>query len=415
MIFRRGSASKQKRKTRVTREGLVYLGVLAFVLFGAVARDINLMIMLAGMMIGPIIISWRWTGLILNRLEIERKLPQGVGAGELLVVELVARNRRKRLASWAIAIEDPLHREQPPGDSRESSPILGNVLIGHVPPGEERSVTYRGRLEQRGRYRLGPIQASTRFPFGFISHTVTFDERDSLIVYPKLGRLGPAWNRLKQQAMTGKSRAQQRQGLTEGDFYGLRDWRAGDNKRWIHWRTSARRGGLMVRQFELPRVQEFAVLLDLCQSNTDAAQHSRHVEFALSFAATIAAEFCRRGTNQLMLAVTGRHPVCVSGAGSMGFLPEILEKLAVAETHKADLLPELLSKCVEVIRPNMGAMLVTTRGLSPADVLKAANVQNDTRKAGVLASMSIVDVSSEIAAEYFQLDPEQPSTEVSAT
>ena len=404
-MFRR-PFSRQKLKTRVTREGLFYLAVLAFVLVGAVARDINLMIILAGMMIGPLVISWRWTALILSRLEVERKLPVGVGAGELLVVELSARNGRRRFASWAVAIEDPIHREQPAAPVSDEQPTLGTALIGHVPAGEVRSVTYRGRLNHRGKYRFGPIQASTRFPFGFISQTITLAEEDFLIVYPKPGRLGPGWNRLRQLSMTGKSRAQQRQGLTEGDFYGLRDWRAGDNKRWIHWRTSARRGGLMVRQFEQPRVQEFAILVDLTEPAKAGPGHARHVEFALSFAATIVADFCRRGTSQLLLAVSGRTPVVLRGTGSMSYLPDFLEKLAVAESHNEDHLPALLGKAVDELRPNMIALLITARGLSTADIMRAAGVRDDARKGSVLASMPIIDVSSETAAEYFHLDPD---------
>lgn len=394
---------KLKRKTRVTKEGLYYLGVLGFVLCGAFMREINLMIVLAGMMVGPIVISWRWAVMMLSRFEVDRKLPSGVGAGELLVVELAARNVRRRWASWAIAVEDSIRREQPAG---RYEPITAIVLIGHVPAGQVSRVTYRGKLPDRGKYRFGPLVVSTRFPFGLISRSVTLDEPGSLIVYPRFGRLGPAWSRLEQLALTGKSRTQHRQGLTEGDFYGLRDWRPGDNKRWIHWRTSARRGGLMVRQFEQPRVHDFAVLVDLWQPPGAEPDRVQHVEYALSFAATIVADLCRRGASQLVLGIAGRQVVCLRGAASIALLPELLEKLAVAEATDGNQLPELFSKLSEELRPGIGVLLITTRAINQADAATITGVGHDARKANLINSMRIVEVSSATAAEYFHMEAE---------
>ena len=394
---------KLNRKTRVTREGLYYLGVLGFVLCGAFMREINLMIVLAGMMVGPIVISWRWAVMMLSRFEIDRKLPIGVGAGELLVVELAARNGRRRWASWAVAVEDSIRREQPVGDYE---PIAATVLIGHVPAGQVRTVTYRGKLPDRGKYRFGPLVVSTRFPFGLVSRSVTLDEPGSVIVYPRLGRLGPAWSRLEQMALTGKSRTQHRQGLTEGDFYGLRDWRPGDNKRWIHWRTSARRGGLMVRQFEQPRVHDFAVLVDLWQPSPDGVDRVQHAEYALSFAATILADLCRRGASQLVLGIAARQVICLRGAASMALLPELLEKLAVADASDGNKLPELFSKLSDELRQGMGVLLITTRPISQGDASTITGLGHDPRHASLVNSMRIIDVSSGAAAEYFHVEAE---------
>jgi len=46
------------------------------------------------------------------------------------------------------------------------------------------------------------------------------------------------------------------------DLYGVREYRAGDPLRRIHWRTSARRGQLVVREFEPPGLRVLALLLD---------------------------------------------------------------------------------------------------------------------------------------------------------
>ena len=50
-----------------------------------------------------------------------------------------------------------------------------------------RQAAYRGRLARRGRYRLGPLRVSTRFPFGLFCHTLTLAESESLWCFPGWG------------------------------------------------------------------------------------------------------------------------------------------------------------------------------------------------------------------------------------
>ena len=260
---------RSPRRTTICTEGWYYLVVLGFVLGGALMRNMNLLLVLFGMMASPLVLNWRLVRATLARLEVRRKLPKSVSAGDLLVVELEAVNPRPRLASWAIAAEDCIQRE---GHGDSTAPIVGSVLFPHVPAGHSRKESYRGRLTQRGRYRFGPLRVSTRFPFGLVRTTTTLDQPQTLLVYPRLGRLTRRWQRLHRSADMGASHVQRRQGLLEGDFYGLRDWRSGDSRRWIHWRTSARRQTPAVRQFEQRRNQDLALIVELWQPDRPDAR-----------------------------------------------------------------------------------------------------------------------------------------------
>ena len=48
-----------RRRAWLSREGWYYSAVLAFILAGAVLKSVNLLVILAGMMIAPLIINWR--------------------------------------------------------------------------------------------------------------------------------------------------------------------------------------------------------------------------------------------------------------------------------------------------------------------------------------------------------------------
>ena len=55
------------------------------------------------------------------------------------------------------------------------------------------------------------------------------------------------------------------------DLYGVREYRSGDPLRRIHWKTSARRGELVVREFEPPGLKVVALLLDAEPATQPAA------------------------------------------------------------------------------------------------------------------------------------------------
>ena len=115
----------------------------------------------------------------------------------------------------------------------------------------------------------------------------------------------------------------------------MREWRSGDGRRLIHWRSSARLGKLVVRQFERPRNRDVAVVLDLWQPEPPAAEHLENVELAVSFAATVLADLCRKGGSNVYLALSNDGPECVGGPASPALLQGLMEQLAVVEAHAA--------------------------------------------------------------------------------
>ena len=76
----------------ICREGWAYILVTLIVLAAAILRQINLLMALFGMMAAIPILSWRVVQASLKRLEIRRKAPESISAGDLLVVEIEAVN-----------------------------------------------------------------------------------------------------------------------------------------------------------------------------------------------------------------------------------------------------------------------------------------------------------------------------------
>src|SRR5206468_4266786 len=104
------------------------------------------------------------------------------------------------------------------------------------------------------------------YPFGLVRREAGLVPGEEIIVLPQLGRLhrGRLRRLLKQSAPTvGRIRRQlRRHPMAQAEFHGLRAFRSGDSPRLIHWRTSARRGELMVREFEEAPTDNLVLIFD---------------------------------------------------------------------------------------------------------------------------------------------------------
>ena len=389
----------RKIQFSISREGWYYLFVLTFIVSGALLREINLLLVLTGMMIGPFLFNWWAVTTTLHRLRLERSLPDRIGAGDLLIVELALTNGRARLGSWTVVVEDRIHRlESSKGDGIKHV----CVMAPRVRPGETTRLGYRGRLLERGHYEFGPVRVSTRFPLGLLWRAIQFKSVDLLVVYPRLGQLTLGWAQLVQTRRVGSRHSRHRHGLVEGDFYGLRDWRSGDSRRWIHWRTSAKRGSLKIRQFEQQRSQEVTLLVDLWQPAHASSEQIEVIELAVAFAATAVEDMCRRGSSQILLGLSGDRLRWISGAASMGLLYEAMDLLAGAKGDNHDHLPELIERALERITPGMKAIILSTRPTDLNDTNRFGKVWDDPHKRNALGRIDCIDVGGEEVGKFFR-------------
>jgi uncharacterized protein (DUF58 family) len=392
-----------RRQTTICREGWYYLVIVVLVLVGAVSKDVNLLLILAGMLLGALLLNWRAVRAALNGLKIERQLPSRLCAGDVLSVNLSLTNTRPRLGSWGVVVEEQIQREsiaeRGNGNHRRQPLLRPSVLFPYVEAGQSRKGVYRGRLPERGRYRFGPLRLSTRFPFGLFSRTITAGETETLIVLPRLGRLTEGWTSRRLEAFAGTQR-RQRPGA-EGDFYGVREWRGGDGRRLIHWRSSARLGRLVVRQFERPRTRDVAVVLNLWQPEHAAAEDAENAELAVGFAATVLADVCRKSGSNVYLGLTNAEPECVGGPASPATLQGLLERLATAESRSDDALSALLAHALPRIAADTEIVLVSTGPVDLADPARFAALWSDPLVRDRLRRILCVDTSSEQLSMYF--------------
>ena len=393
-----------RHPTIIHREGWYYLLIVAIVFGGALFKEVNLLLILAGMLLGPVLLNWQAVRTNLRGLRIERKLPRGLSAGDWLSVSLRLGNARRRLGAWAVVVHEQIERvPAAPANHRRDPPARPDVLFPYVPAGQSRKGGYRGRLLERGCYRFGPLRLSTRFPFGLFSRTITVGQCETLVVLPRLGRLTEGWAGRRLEAVAGVDRHSFRPGM-DGDFYGVREWRSGDSRRLIHWRRSARLGKPVVRQFAQPRSRDVAVVLELWQPERPSPEQLANVELAVSFAATVLADVCRKGGSMAYLAMSDPVPECLEAPASVALLQGLMQRLATIEAAAGDTLPVLLAEALPRIAAGAEIVLISTRPTDLADAGRFTAIRSSPVLRERAQRIRSVDTSSEHLAELFQAE-----------
>jgi uncharacterized protein (DUF58 family) len=265
------------RRLPPTREGWWFLAATVLVGLGAVNAGLNLLFAVWGMMLFLIIGSGVLSELGLRRLEVRRALPTVIHAGTPYLMGIRLTNRKRRLPSFSVEVEDLI----------DGRPIEKRCYFLKLPAGRTQETAYRHTITRRGRHRLSGLRLSTKFPFGLVQKSRDLADPAEVIVYPALVPVPPALLRGLPVRHAGN---RQKWRSRNGDFFGLRDFRPGDDPRDIHWRTTARRGVPFVRENEDDEGIEATVVLD-----NAAGAPPEAFEAAVSEAASFALELLRRG------------------------------------------------------------------------------------------------------------------------
>lgn len=203
-------------------------------------------------------------------------------------------------------------------------------VLDRIEPAGDRGFIYRTRGRVRGRYPIGPLTVRLADPFGMCERHRPVPGTDELIVVPVVEPL-PAVP-LTDYSAGSDNRTTTLPAAGEDDMC-TREYRHGDPLHRVHWRSTARRGELMVRREEQPRQSRATVLLDVREGAHRGVGPESSVEWAVSACASITAHLVRRG-----FAV---HLLLDRTAGTAAGIPDIVPAEPGAEGSLLDALAVL--------------------------------------------------------------------------
>jgi uncharacterized protein (DUF58 family) len=235
-----------------------------------------------------------------------------------------------RLETGVLLLEDRLpFRLGPP--ARFVVPGIG---------GDDREVlNYDIPAGVRGRYTVGPLVVRLSDPFGLAQVTSELAGTSEVIVHPHVEALSPP---SLGGELASASTTRVRHLFSQGDeFYTTRDYRDGDDLRKVHWRSSAKRGQLMIRQEERPWQARALIALDLRRGAHRGHGGQASFERIVSIAASIAVRLGASGYELALITDDGQQ---VRTAGVSDQATAVLDFLASVEPSRSTSLVPLADR-----------------------------------------------------------------------
>jgi uncharacterized protein (DUF58 family) len=201
-------------------------------------------------------------------------------------------------------------------------------VLDRIEPNGTRQLSYPIQSDHRGKYPIGPLHIHVADTFGLVRIGSQAARAGTLMVTPAI-------TPLPRTALTGTwlgeggTRASTAAAAGEDDVV-PREYRDGDELRRVHWRSTARRGELMVRREEQRWRNRATVFLDTRGSAHAGRGPASSFEFAVSAAASIGVHLAREGIDGGF--ITDGGPVSTPGSP---FEDVLLDTLAVITPSRA--------------------------------------------------------------------------------
>jgi uncharacterized protein (DUF58 family) len=227
---------------------------------------------------------------------------------------------------------------------------------------------------------LGPISVVRRDPFGLYRRSVALPGAAKVVVHPTTATLPPLSAGFVRDLEGEASRD-----LTDSDlsFHALREYVPGDDRRHIHWKSSAKTGRFMIRQYEQTRRSRMLILLD---TRLEAYADDAEFELAVSTAASLGVR-ALRDSRDVMFAVS-RSSVSSTPARSGRAAPASGETMSVLTSVSP---ARLLDEIAGIVLTANSLPLV---GLTPLAANVAADVSVVFAVTGSVAGVPEIEQAS---------------------
>lgn len=209
-----------------------------------------------------------WSRLSMRGLKLERSGPARAQVGHVMVERFILRNE-SQLPKLLVEVRD---LTELPGYRASFLTVLGLFerfdLVGHsgsavhvgIRAQEELSWKVRTVCTQRGWFAMGPTVIRSSDPFGLFPREMEIPERQHLVVLP--GMIPIRTFPLPAGLLPGGEALHRRTHQVTPNASGVRDYAPGDSFNRIHWRSTARKDRLIVKEFEFDPLADVWIVLD---------------------------------------------------------------------------------------------------------------------------------------------------------
>jgi uncharacterized protein (DUF58 family) len=343
------------------RRNAFYSLIIFFLVVGILSERtffFSLAYALGAILVGSFVWSWsavNWV--IISRYTQARRAQVGRTLDEVFIV----RNTGLLPKLW-IEIRD--HSNLP---NHNASHVVPTLLPRRRYRWEAHTICTR-----RGQFTLGPVTIFSGDPFGLFQFPRQIAAMSSIIVYPPTVPI----HRFAQPigTLSGGESVRRRAHFITTNAAGVREYQPGDSFNRIHWRSTARRDTMMVKEFELDPLADVWVFLDLSreslverpQARTDSGPifapppnlPPSTEEYGVTIAASLVQYFVNKGRALGFVTYAPYREIVQPDRGPRQ-LTRVLEILAIARSESDLSLRQMLALEADYLGRGTTAVIVT--------------------------------------------------------
>jgi len=341
-------------RRRVTPAGKVAVGIALVAAALGVDTSQTLAYQIFALIIAALVLGLLAARAMRPRFEVRRVAPRVVTAGQAFSYRVWVRNLGSRPADGLSYSEQTPDPRPSLGEFRgklkwptyrgwwrlvmQAQPAdVEDARIPPLLPGAQVMLELRGQARRRGTFQLTGANVAQAEPLGLVRALARVRLPDAMVVLPRRYKLHPAQLAGARRYQHGGVSLANSVGDSE-EFIGLRLYRPGDPLQRIHWKSFARRGEPVVREYQDEFFERHALVLD---TFADARQ-SEAFEEAVSVAASYACTLDTQESLLDLLFVGTQAYSYTAGRGQLqtGQLVEILAGVRASTGQRFSLLAE---------------------------------------------------------------------------
>lgn len=289
----------------------------------------------------------------LNHFTVEREwVNTEFQANDELTVKLtIKRNRATPLLF--ILVEDCL-------SDHLSKIVKQNKFFSFLGLKKELSFEYQIEKIPRGEHTMQSVRILTCDLLGLIKKEKRIPLSESILVYPAYEEVvvGNFLSHFEQGKHTSKDRVQRESSMVVG----IRDYQPGDRFSWINWKASARRQGMVTKEFEQRQSKDVLLIMD----SAPAPNFESIVTFTASLGRAI---LVRDG--QIGYLSVGEERVSIPFYGGEMAQKKLFYQLAIAKASSPVSLDKVI-KMEKLLSQHQATIMIVTAVLS-AELIEAVN------------------------------------------
>ncbi|GAA5033205.1 DUF58 domain-containing protein [Microbacterium fluvii] len=281
------------------------------------------------------------------------------------------------------------------GDAHGAFPALRSGLRAGE---QEVTLEYSAVGIRRGVHVLGPLSVRTTDPFGLARRDSTLGATTAVSVAPAVIDL-PTLSEFSGESGGALHSVNSRLGQGADNLI-ARHYVPGDSMRRIHWRASAHRDALMVRQEEQESTPDATVVLDRSLVRWQASAllepgADPSFEHAVSLCVSVALRLVSDGYSVEVLDTDGAPLAERIDAGDLGEVEELIRRCATLTAHRDDRLAALAPRYAG---DTTGPLVLIVGRLTPADVPALGGLAHHTALPVLLAIAPVDDALARAAS-----------------